>query len=216
MEIGGKAGMKSPGFLLHDRDIREPLFDYLELRYGKVRVLEEIPMGRSRADAVLITEDALTGIEIKSDADSYARLDGQVKDYDSFFDYNLLVVGSRHAAHARMHVPDFWGILSAEVISGKMDFYPLRECRRNPGDVQKKKLSLLWRPELAHIQKLRSMPRYSGKSKAFVIGKILLASAMEDTENLDRQISEELFQRDYTTIGEEIEDYRKRRMGSRR
>lgn len=33
------------------------------------------------------------GIEIKSDADTYARLDRQVKDYDRYFDRNIIVVG---------------------------------------------------------------------------------------------------------------------------
>ena len=56
--------------MLYDKDIREPLFEFLEERYGKVRILEEKRMGRSRADAVMIMEDALAGIEIKSDADT--------------------------------------------------------------------------------------------------------------------------------------------------
>ena len=60
--------------MLKDKDIREPLFYFLEEKYGKVRILEEKNIGRSRADAVMITEDALFGIEIKSDADTYARL----------------------------------------------------------------------------------------------------------------------------------------------
>ena len=34
--------------MLYDKDIREPLFDFLEERYGKVRVIEEKQMGRSR------------------------------------------------------------------------------------------------------------------------------------------------------------------------
>ena len=59
---------------LKDKDIREALFFFLEERYGKVRILEEKNIGRSRADAVMITDDALFGIEIKSDADSYERL----------------------------------------------------------------------------------------------------------------------------------------------
>ena len=46
---------------LHDRDIREPLFDFLEETYGRVRVIEEKMMGRSRADVVMVTEDALCG-----------------------------------------------------------------------------------------------------------------------------------------------------------
>ena len=64
--------------LIHDKDIREPLFDYLEETYGKIRILEEKMMGRSRADVVMVTEYALYGIEIKSDADTYARLPGSV------------------------------------------------------------------------------------------------------------------------------------------
>ena len=66
--------------MLYDRDIREPLFEFLEEVYGKVRILEEKQMGRSRADIVMVISDAVIGIEIKSDADTYARLERQVKD----------------------------------------------------------------------------------------------------------------------------------------
>lgn len=60
--------------ILLDKDIREPLFDFLEEKYGKVRILEEKTTGRARADVVMITEEKLYRIEIKSDADTYARL----------------------------------------------------------------------------------------------------------------------------------------------
>ena len=42
--------------VLHDKDIREPLFDFLEETYGKVRILEEKTTGRARADVVMITD----------------------------------------------------------------------------------------------------------------------------------------------------------------
>ena len=35
--------------MLRDKDIREPLFDFLDERYGKNRIIEEKTMGRSRA-----------------------------------------------------------------------------------------------------------------------------------------------------------------------
>ena len=76
---------------LYDKDIREPLFDFLEEQYGKVRILEEKNIGRVRADIVMITEDALYGIEIKSDADTYTRLKKQVKNYDMYYDRNIIV-----------------------------------------------------------------------------------------------------------------------------
>ena len=40
--------------MLLDKDIREPLFEFLEERYGKVRILEEKTVGRSRADVVMV------------------------------------------------------------------------------------------------------------------------------------------------------------------
>ena len=108
---------------LKDRDIREPLFLFLEEEYGKVRFIEEKTMGRSRADVLMVTDDALCGIEIKSDADSYTRLAAQVKNYDKYYDENYLVVGSTHAHHATEHVPEYWGIISVELIKGEVDFY---------------------------------------------------------------------------------------------
>ena len=65
--------------MLYDKDIREPLFDFLEEAYGKLRIIEEKQVGKSRADIVMVLPGLLTGIEIKSDADSYVRLSRQVK-----------------------------------------------------------------------------------------------------------------------------------------
>ena len=48
--------------MLHDADIREPLFDYLEDSYGKIRILEEVQISRSRADVIMITDDSLVVI----------------------------------------------------------------------------------------------------------------------------------------------------------
>lgn len=56
-------------------------------------------MGRSKADAVLVTPEASFEIEIKSDVDVYARLKRQVRDYKLFYDYNYVVVGTSHAYH---------------------------------------------------------------------------------------------------------------------
>ena len=84
--------------MLYDKDIREPLAFYLEEIYGKNRIVEEQVMGQSLADMAMVVHDALYGIEIKSDADSYARLDRQVKDYNLYYDYDLVVSepGMRH------------------------------------------------------------------------------------------------------------------------
>lgn len=192
--------------MLHDADIREPLFDYLEASYGKIRILEEVEIARSRADVIMVTDDSLVGLEIKSDADTYVRLERQVKDYNLFFDYNYVVVGSTHAKHVNEHIPDSWGIISAELIDGNMDFYVLREPTRNKRQRIKRKLSLLWRPELAHIQERNELPKYKQKSKDFVVNKLIEKLTREQ---LDLEISTELFERDYTLIADIIANYKK-------
>lgn len=191
---------------LLDRDIREPLFDFLEESFGKIRILEEKRMGNSRADLVMVTPAAVVGIEIKSDADSYARLASQVADYDLYYDCNYIVAGTSHAGHIEEHVPPHWGIVTVELEDGRPDFYVLRKVRENPNLDWKKKLSILWRPELAHIQELNAMHKYARNSKEFVIGKIL---EKVPYEILQAQICEELFERDYEKIHETIDAYRK-------
>lgn len=197
---------KAESLTAHDSTIREPLFDFLEEKYGKIRILEEQAAGSARADVVMVTPDALYGIEIKSNDDTYNRLARQVKGYDQCFDYNIIAVGSTHAMHVADHVPDWWGIISIEEIDDRPDFYIIREPGKNPNVVPKEKISILWRPELAHIQEKNNLPSYKGKSKDYVRA-VILDRVPEDI--LWKQVSEELFERDYTTIRKEIENYRR-------
>ena len=192
--------------MLYDKDIREPLFEFLENSYGKVRLLEEQVMGQSRADVVMVVPGALYGIEIKSDADTYARLKRQTEDYDLYYDYNLIVVGTSHAAHVEEHVPQWWGIITVEQEGEQTDFYFLRKPSVNPKLDWQHKIEILWRPELAHIQELNRMYAYKQKSKRFVADKIV-ETVPHDL--LAIQVSGELFERDYTKIWETIQAYRK-------
>lgn len=196
--------------MLYDKDIREPLFMYFEELYGKMRIFEEKNMGRSRADVVMVLPDAICGIEIKSDADTYTRLDRQVLDYEQFFDYNFIVVGSTHASHIAEHVPEHWGIITVEQFETKVDFYEVRKPQHNPNMDWKHKIQILWRPELAHIQELNEMAKYRDKSKDFVAGKIL-EKVPEDI--LKVQFSDALFERDYSAIKEQILQYRAQKKG---
>lgn len=193
--------------MLYDKDIREPLFLFLEEKYGRVRIFEEKNMGDSRADAIMVTTDSLYGIEIKSDADTYARLALQVKDYDTFFDYNYIVVGVTHAGHIAEHVPEWWGIITVEeeASCNNIDFYILRKPHMNPNMDWNSKITLLWRPELAHIQELNGMPKYKQESKLFVRNKIL---ERVPHDILQLQLCGELFERDYSTIGDRIREFK--------
>lgn len=196
--------------ILKDKDIREPLFSFLEEYYGKMRIIEEKTMGRSRADVVMVVPDALYGIEIKSDADTYVRLSDQVRDYDQYFDYNIVVVGTSHGEHVPEHVPPYWGIITVEIVDGSFDFYVLRKPLPNPKVKWKRKLELLWRPELAQIQEWNEMPKYKDLSKAKVSEKILERVPEQIPDALLRnQVSEILFERDYSKVKEVLAEYRK-------
>lgn len=192
--------------MLLDKDIREPLFEFLEERYGKVRILEEKTVGRSRADVVMVIPDKIVGIEIKSDADTYTRLERQVADYDLYFDQNIVVVGSTHASHVAEHVPEYWGIISVEEYETDIDFYVVREMQPNPKADLLRTIRVLWRPELAHIQETYSLPMYKGKSKDFV--RNIIVDRLP-AEIVHHEISEVLFERDYAAMIEEIQKYRK-------
>ena len=195
--------------MLKDQDIREPLFDFFDEKFGKVRIIEEKQIAKSRADVMLVLEEKLIGVEIKSDADTYARLARQVKDYNKFFDYNYVVVGSSLSKHIEEHVPEYWGIIEAISKEESVEFNVLREPEINKRAQRtykmKRKLSILWRPELSHIQEINGMPKYKQRSKDFVITKIM---EKVPWDLLHRQISEELFQRDYNTISEAIKEWR--------
>lgn len=198
--------------MLKDKDIREPLFEYLDEQYGKNRIIEEKQIGKSRADVMMVTEEALWGIEIKSDADTFVRLERQVKDYNRFFDYNMVVVGSTHAMHVAEHLPEYWGILSVEKIGELFDFYVVREPVRNPKREKavlfRNQVSFLWRPELAHIQEINELPKYNYLGKDKLIRKMIEKLPQE---RLKKQVCEELMERDYNTIKERIENYKEKK-----
>ena len=184
--------------MLYDKDIRDPLFAFLDGKYAKVRYLEEIPFGSSRADAIMVLKDQLIGIEIKSDADSYARLPQQIGNYDRYYDKNYLVIGVSHVKSVLDHVPLHWGVITAEIANGAFDFYVLREASENPFVRIELRLQLLWRSELVHILLMNKFPKYAKKGK-YHLRQILAESV--DPVLLKKQVSEELFERDYTIWG---------------
>ena len=194
---------------MNDAQMREPLFDYLEAFYGKIRILEEKNTGASRADVIGVIDGALLGFEIKSDVDSYLRLATQTKDYDQFCDFNYLVRGTTHLKHAHEHIPGHWGILVIREdedgsVTVEMDQLPAR----NEKVQLKNQLGFLWRPELEELLARNELPAYRYKSKLFVQEK-LLEKVPED--KLRREITDILFERNYNELLEKIAQVRAER-----
>lgn len=190
---------------MYDADIREPLFDYLDEVYAKNRIFEEKIMGRSRADLIMVVENAFVGLEIKSDADTYERLARQTRDYDKFCDFNYVVAGKSHEKHVAEHVPDWWGILIVSEEEKGIAIQLQREPRINPKCRLEQQVKWLWRTELNHILDKNNLPKYKQKSKRFVQDKIL---EKVTPEKLKVQMVEELFERDYEEWLKEYKEYR--------
>ncbi len=186
--------------MLYDKDIREPLFDYLEDRFGKIRIFEEKVMGKARADVIMLMPDTIVGIEIKSSVDTYERLKGQVRGYDRFCDRNYIVVGMRHSKHVSEHIPPYWGILCIYEDSGAIVIDELRAATDNPKCKPKDQLSWMWKKELSNILAQNHLPKYTQKSRAFIVQKLLEKMEWPALKN---QVCDQLFERDYTLMEDE-------------
>lgn len=196
-----------------DKDMREPLFDYLEEFYGKIRIFEEKNAGGSRADVIGVIDGRLIGFEIKSDSDSYTRLKTQTRDYDEFCDVNYLVIGKTHQKYAHNHIPPYWGIICVYEEENEIKVELIQIPGENPKVSMKKQIEFLWRPELYQIQKWNNLPEYKQKSKQFVREKII--EKIPETV-LKMQMTDLLFERDYEILLEEIRQVKVQRRKTRK
>lgn len=205
---------------LYDKDMREALFSYFEDSMKKVRFIEEINMGKSRADAIMITENEITGFEFKSDRDSLARLERQIVDYDKYYDRNYLVVGKHFEKKAQENIPEYWGIMMVYEKESRADFGEnqenkteneikseignkeenkivatiIREAGLNPSDNLRRQLGFLWRNELINIVRKYKLGGVSDKNK------IKLAAVLYkniDKNTLKKELLNQLFEREY-------------------
>lgn len=190
---------------MKDIDIREPLFDYLDEKYFKNRIIEEKTMGRSRADVIMVLENEVIGFEIKSDADTYERLKRQARDYNKYCDKNYIVIGQSHLKHVEEHIAKSWGILCVTEEDGEIKIEEIRPAGQNNKCKLERQIEWLWRIELCHLLERNHLPKYKAKSKKFVQEKLV---EKVPPETLKMQICDELFERDYTTIDEVIKEYK--------
>ncbi|MCR5790638.1 MAG: sce7726 family protein [Lachnospiraceae bacterium] len=164
--------MKDPG--LNDPAMREILFETIECRYEAahepVRVFEELVIGKSRADAIIVTGDEILGFEIKSDRDSLNRLETQVRNYERFCDYCYIVTGLHYIDRIEEHVPEHWGIYDIlKDEEGQLHIELFREALRDPKERPavklKNQMNLLWRSELMNIVRRYHIRGYSSRNK---------------------------------------------------
>jgi len=138
-----------------ENEIRLYLNRLFKSKIGYIQKDEYTTAGlKTRADSVLFSKDEIIVYEIKSDKDSFARLNDQIKDYCKYGNKIYLVLHqAKLSAFQKNH---------SELLSkiGLMVYYPLKKAiileKKAPINTPKlNSLDLLWREE--HREILRGM-----------------------------------------------------------
>lgn len=185
---------------LNDPDMREILFETYENTGERLRIFEELVIGKSRADAILVKENEILGFEIKSDKDSLVRLTTQVKNYERFCDKCYIVTGVHYIDRIEEAVPKHWGIYDiAKDENGNLHIEMFREAERNPKERPtiklKNQMNLLWRSELIRIVKTYKLGGVTTRNKRQLRDLIIEKLGKEEAKNLT---CDALIERDYS------------------
>jgi hypothetical protein len=136
---------------LAERVVRAELAAYVERDCdGPFRIIHEFDLcqAEARIDVAAIN-GRLCGWEIKTAADTLARLPRQQEVYSRVFDRVWLVADARHLDRARALIPDWWGVIRIDPVGD--DGCALRLVRRSRlnREIQPESVvRLLWRPEV--------------------------------------------------------------------
>lgn len=139
-----------------DRDVRQAIIKKVLSEHvldPDVLVVHELGLqhGACRID-IAVVNGLLHGYEIKSDADTLARLPIQVAAYSAAMDRATLVVGERHLAAAKDLIPDWWGMKVAVVgARGAVNIVTYRPVGVNPQVSSFHVAQLLWRNEAIEL-----------------------------------------------------------------
>lgn len=192
--------------MLRDPDMREILFETYENTGERLRIFEELVIGKSRADAILVKENEILGFEIKSDKDSLVRLTTQVKNYERFCDKCYIVTGVHYIDRIEGEVPEHWGIYDiAKDENQKLHIEMFREAERNPKERPitklKNQMNLLWRSELIRIVKTYKLGGVTKRNKKMLRDLIIEKLGKEEAKRLT---CDALIERDYSIYQKDI------------
>lgn len=183
---------------LKDEQMRSILFEHYEAGGKRLRFFEEFWFGRkTRADALLVTEEEMIGFEFKSDKDNLSRLEHQIHDYERFCDRNYLVTGQKYRDRALSEIPEHWGAYCIYLDDEEtLQLECLRKAQPNKKRMRlHNQLRLLWRSELIPIIRKYKLGGVSAKNK------LTLVRTMEhqlSVETLRKELLDALIERDYT------------------
>lgn len=191
--------------MLYDSDMREIIFETFESTGERLRVFEELVIGKSRADAIIVKENEIIGVEIKSDKDSLVRLKTQVKNYERFCNKCYLATGIHYIDKIETVIPEYWGIYDiSKDEDGKLHIELYREAGPIAGERPKNKLknqmNLLWRMELIRIVREYKLGGVTKKNK-IELKNLIIDKLGQDTAR--KLTCDALIERDYSIYNRE-------------
>lgn len=92
--------------------LKKSIYTYLTSRDPHGIVGSEVMYGSSRrvADIVFISQGRSYAIEIKSEFDTISRLEGQLEEYQTLFDYIIVFSAPNHLRNIASILPSFMGL----------------------------------------------------------------------------------------------------------
>ena len=127
-----------------------------EAEHGHTRIVHELALCQAEARIDLADVNGhLVGWEIKTRADTLARLPRQQEVYSRVFDRVWLVADGRHIENALTLIPEWWGVMRIAGDDDGCRLETLRPSRLNRHIDIHSLVRLLWREEaLAELQSL--------------------------------------------------------------
>lgn len=192
--IGSRCHELAAGTLngMRDPEIRLALESRLEGRKSSATntlIRHELAVGQGvrRVDLAVVSGH-LAGYEIKSDADTLARLEGQAEAYGRVFDYLTLVTTSRLLTKATERLPSWWGLIRADASSGNVKLEQVRPAKFNRSVDRMALAQLLWRDEAMALLRERGLAEgLSGKARWYVWERLAAEISTRELRALVRQ-----------------------------
>lgn len=143
-----------------DKLVREKLIKALLEQHDTLGVIQELEVarGRARADVVRLSGSDIHAYEIKSDLDTLRRLPRQIRHYNEVFSTVTLVVGVDHVIEALYLIPDWWGVIVAELDDTELRLSPIRQVQQNSHTNYEAISDLLRKHELMKVLNARHTP----------------------------------------------------------
>ncbi len=137
--------------VLNDLHIRSSLLSRLRKQQPKA-IIEELRVhnGNAVADVVSLQNEPHC-YEIKGETDKIERVITQGEYYNSTFRKITLVTTRNHLAKALKLVPEYWGLILAEVNGTSINLKNIRTARINPCFDKEIALQTLWKSEMLDL-----------------------------------------------------------------